>query len=159
RAVRHTASVARRVPPALEAVCLTALAANPADRYPSAAALASDVQHWLADEPVVAYPDPPAARLGRRARRHRPPATGASVLLLTGLLAAGVLQALIRVEQDRTAEDRLRTAMEHAAAMGRAGAALELQLYLNHIALAERTLAAHNPSRAIRLLDECPPRL
>src|SRR5205823_3476271 len=88
-----------------------------------------------------------------------PLVAGASALLLTGLLSAGLLQALIHQERTRTAEDRAQTAIEHAAAMGRAGAALELQLYLNHIALAERTLAAHNPSRAIRLLDECPPRL
>jgi serine/threonine protein kinase len=46
------------VPPALEAVCLKAMALRPEDRYPSAQALADEVEHWLADEPVGAYREP-----------------------------------------------------------------------------------------------------
>jgi serine/threonine protein kinase len=49
-------------PPALEAVCLKALAKKPEDRYPSARALAGEVQRYLADEPVAAYPEPLPAR-------------------------------------------------------------------------------------------------
>jgi formylglycine-generating enzyme required for sulfatase activity/mono/diheme cytochrome c family protein len=37
-----------RVPPALERICLTALAADPRQRYPSAAALARDLRRYLA---------------------------------------------------------------------------------------------------------------
>src|SRR5205085_7978517 len=54
------------------------------------------------------------------------------------------------------AEDRAAAATAHARALGRAQDAQETQLYLHRIALAERTLAAHNPSRAIALLAECP---
>ncbi|HKB37330.1 MAG TPA: protein kinase, partial [Gemmataceae bacterium] len=43
------------VPPALEAVCLKALARDPGDRYATAEELARDVQRWLADEPPSAY--------------------------------------------------------------------------------------------------------
>ena len=56
------------VPPALEAVCLKAMALRPGDRYPSALALAADVEHWLADEPVSGLPRA-AAGAGRRAGR------------------------------------------------------------------------------------------
>ena len=42
------------VPRSLEAICLTALALRPEDRYSSAQALADDVDRWLADEPVSA---------------------------------------------------------------------------------------------------------
>src|SRR5262249_35787487 len=59
------------VPRALEAVCLRALAKEPAKRYASAGELAREVQRWLADEPVVAYPEPAPARLSRWARRHQ----------------------------------------------------------------------------------------
>jgi hypothetical protein len=45
----------RCVPAALEAVCARAMAAKPQDRYPSAKALAEDVQQWLGDEPVSVY--------------------------------------------------------------------------------------------------------
>ena len=49
----------------LEAVCLKALANRPEDRYPTARALAEDVERWLADEPVTARREP----LAQRARR------------------------------------------------------------------------------------------
>ena len=45
----------RSLPAALEAICLRAMALKPADRYPSARALADDIEHWLADERVAAY--------------------------------------------------------------------------------------------------------
>jgi tetratricopeptide (TPR) repeat protein/tRNA A-37 threonylcarbamoyl transferase component Bud32 len=77
-------------PRALEAVCLNALAKKPADRYTSAAALADEVRHFLADEPVHAYREPAAARAGRWMRRHRTLVSGAAILLVTVLAAAAV---------------------------------------------------------------------
>src|SRR5262249_8425746 len=59
------------VPAALDAVCRRAMALRREDRYPSARALADEVEHWLADEPVSAYRDPLTARLARWSRRHR----------------------------------------------------------------------------------------
>src|SRR5262249_10263235 len=56
---------------ALEAVCLKALPARPEDRYPSARALAKDVENWLADEPVTAWREPVSMRARRWMRRHR----------------------------------------------------------------------------------------
>jgi serine/threonine protein kinase len=43
------------LPAALEAICLKAMAARPEDRYTSAAALADDLERWMADEPVAAH--------------------------------------------------------------------------------------------------------
>jgi serine/threonine protein kinase len=43
------AQLNRKVPAALSAVCARALALRPEDRYPSATALAEDVERWLAD--------------------------------------------------------------------------------------------------------------
>ena len=40
------------------------MALRPEDRYASPRALADDVEHWLADEPVSAYREPWPARLG-----------------------------------------------------------------------------------------------
>src|SRR5438445_1090796 len=61
---------------ALEAVCRQAMALQPEERYPTALALAADVEHWLADEPVSAYQEPLRDRLRRWGRRHRPLVTG-----------------------------------------------------------------------------------
>ena len=51
-------------PPALNAICLKALAARPGDRYPTARDLAADVERWLADEPVSAWAEPWTVRAG-----------------------------------------------------------------------------------------------
>ena len=59
------------VPRALEAVCLKAMATAPGDRYQSVRALAAEVKHWLADEPVLAYRESSSERLARWLRRHR----------------------------------------------------------------------------------------
>ncbi len=64
REVKPTAS------PALEAICLKAMARYPEDRYGSAAALAADIERFLADEPVAAYREPLLPRLRRWARSH-----------------------------------------------------------------------------------------
>src|SRR5689334_1903404 len=57
--------VKREVPAALDAVCLKAMRLRPQDRYATARALADDVEHWLADEPVSAWREPAAARARR----------------------------------------------------------------------------------------------
>jgi serine/threonine protein kinase len=95
-------AVKRQVPPALEAVCLKAMALRPADRYGSARALADEVEHWLADEPVAAYPEPWLARLARWGRRHRPLVAAALALLLTALAALAVGIVAVNHERGRT---------------------------------------------------------
>lgn len=66
----HPREVSRAIPPALEAVCLKAMALEPADRYPSARALADDLEHWLGDEPVTALLESSLQRVARWSRRH-----------------------------------------------------------------------------------------
>jgi serine/threonine-protein kinase len=91
----------RCVPAALEAVCAKAMAAKPEDRYPSAKALAQDVQRWLADEPVSAYREPWAARTGRWLRRHRTLASATTVGLLVSLVLGGFSVWWVQREEDR----------------------------------------------------------
>src|SRR5262249_19643208 len=104
-------TVCPAAPPALEAVCLRALAKKHADRYPSARALAREVQRWLADEPVGAHREPLPARVVRWARRHKSAASGLAALLVTAVVALSVSSALLAREQARTraAEGRART--------------------------------------------------
>jgi WD40 repeat protein/serine/threonine protein kinase len=146
-------------PPALAAVCRRALARDPAGRYASAAELGSEVQHWLADEPVSAYREPAAARLRRWSRRHKPVVAGLAVLLITALAALAVGAVLLQQEQSRTAAVQARAAADKAAAEADARESLEAQLYYHRIALAEREWAGNNLSGAAEFLASCPERL
>ncbi|HEX5268941.1 MAG TPA: serine/threonine-protein kinase, partial [Gemmataceae bacterium] len=90
------------VPAALEAVCLKAMALRPEDRYPSPRALADDVEHFLADEPVTAYREPATVRLARWGRRHRTTVTTAAALLVAAAVALAVGLVAVNAEKEQT---------------------------------------------------------
>ena len=70
------------IPRPLASICERAGAAEPRDRYPSAAAVASEVSRFLDGEPVEAHRESLAERGGRLFRRYQTPI----VLVLTYLL-------------------------------------------------------------------------
>jgi eukaryotic-like serine/threonine-protein kinase len=78
------------IDPALEAICLRAMALESSDRYPSARALADDIERWAADEPVSAWRESASRRAWRWMRRRRTAvaAIAAAVLAATVGLAA-----------------------------------------------------------------------
>lgn len=78
----------REVPKSLSAICLKAMARRPDDRYPSAVALAEDVERWLADEPVLAHQDSVAERAARWLRHNR---TWFRAVMIATLLIIGIL--------------------------------------------------------------------
>src|SRR5262249_21626729 len=80
-----------RVSPALEAVCLKAMALKPEDRYVSPRALAQDLEHWLADEPVAVYRESLPTRMTRWGRRNKGLAVGLGGFLVVagGRVAVG----------------------------------------------------------------------
>ena len=95
-----------QVPRALEAVVLKAMALQPQDRYDSARELARDIERWLADEPVRAYREPPTDRMVRWARNHKPAVAALSVLIVSAMAALAVNDTMIRVEKNRTEQQR-----------------------------------------------------
>jgi formylglycine-generating enzyme required for sulfatase activity len=96
--------VERDAPPALEAVCLKAMALQPEARYATPRELAEEIERWLADEPVRAYREPLPARLGRWLRRHQTLTVGACALLLAGVIALAISTILIGKAQQETAD-------------------------------------------------------
>jgi eukaryotic-like serine/threonine-protein kinase len=108
-------------PAGLEAICLKATALRPEDRYRSARALALDVEHWLADEPVSALPERPLRRMGRWFRRHRGFAASAAaalvVVAVVSLVAAIAVGRAWRFEKSaKTREFQAREAESQARA-------------------------------------------
>src|SRR5262249_19745340 len=96
-------SVEPSVPRAMESICARAMARLREEGDGSAAALAEDVQRWLADEPVSAYREPLRVRLNRVLRRYKGLVAGAAVVLLSvsvvsSLLAWQIYREKLKVE-------------------------------------------------------------
>jgi tetratricopeptide (TPR) repeat protein/tRNA A-37 threonylcarbamoyl transferase component Bud32 len=97
--------VPRGMPRPLQAVCRKAMALHPEDRYGTALALAADVEHWLADEPVSAHREPWSTRGRRWMRRHKPAVAAATATVLAvALLGGGGALWLARHQAERRAE-------------------------------------------------------
>jgi serine/threonine protein kinase/tetratricopeptide (TPR) repeat protein len=83
------------IPWGLESIVRMALAGSPADRYQSAAALADDLQRFLADRPLKYAPEPSRKeRIRKWARRHPRLTAAGSVALLSACLLTTVSLAL-----------------------------------------------------------------
>ncbi|MBK8979450.1 MAG: serine/threonine protein kinase [Planctomycetes bacterium] len=113
----------------LDAIVCTALEKRPADRYPSAAALAADLRRYLDRQSVLARRPGPLDRVVKFSRRNRGlvAATLGSFVILAAAVVAVALQAdrnrrLAAAEREaRTVERRSR----YFAEMSLAGTALE----------------------------------
>ena len=131
------------VPRPLEAICLKAMAKRRKLRYASARGLATDVQRWLADEPVTAYREPLPRRVQRWGRRH--PALVTAGLMLVLAAAVGGLGLQYELGERAAVAARAEGALvarldgERAAAAARAEGALLARLDGERAAAAART--------------------
>ncbi len=124
----------------LEAICLKCLERDPRRRYPSAEALAEDLERRRDGLPIAARTPTAWTHLDRW-RRRRPALAAMLALIVVGTLAS--LAVVTRLWLDSVA----------------ARAALEEEAYADRIALADREIAAGRVGRAEELLEECPDRL
>ncbi|MEM7454682.1 MAG: serine/threonine-protein kinase [Planctomycetota bacterium] len=130
------------VPPALSAIAMKAMSKKAGARYESAKALASDIESWLADEPVSAYADPWTQKLRRWLRRHPAIASGtlATVALtliglVTGLAVVGSFNRQLDSTNDRLTESNKRGVAERTRAESNLAVAEEaVEKYLFEVA-------------------------
>jgi serine/threonine-protein kinase len=90
----------------LDNIVLRAMHREPERRYPSAAALAEDVQRYLENRPVEARPDALTYRLGKFARRNT--ASLAATALVTVSIIALVTFYTLRLAAERDVAERER---------------------------------------------------
>jgi serine/threonine-protein kinase len=131
---RHPRELNPRIDRALDAICRKAMSRQPCDRYASAHLIADDLERWLADMPVAAYPEPVAAKAMRWLRRRRQWVAAATAVLVLSLLGLSFHAWRLRRENDRVAEANTR-------ATGQLGATR--RLLRNQFKLASENLARY----------------
>jgi serine/threonine-protein kinase len=95
---------AREIDGEIDTIVQKCLRAEPARRYPSAAALSDDLRRWLDGRPVRAQPDTASYRLRKFVARHRLAVGSASAVVLA--LVAGFGTALWQAARAHEAAQR-----------------------------------------------------
>jgi WD40 repeat protein/tRNA A-37 threonylcarbamoyl transferase component Bud32 len=140
--------IVRQMDRDLEAICLKCLEKEPEGRYPSALALAEDLERWLAGKPTLARPLSRPARLRRWAsRRWKRLAAAAVGLVMLGLIGMGVAQGMRLRRADRLLD------AQRLAILQRDDAA-RLTQYVSDIRRAATLLAGGDRRKARDLLEE-----
>jgi WD40 repeat protein len=141
----------------LETIALKCLEKEPNHRFESAAALAEDLERWLAGEPIHARPAGVVERAAKWARRR--PASATLCALLATILVFGVgtliwigQAAAQRAEKEAKDKDAETARADQEASDKRR---LAIKLYFKNIALARLEFAENNHGRANDLLEEC----
>lgn len=93
-----------RIPAALEAVCMRAIALEPAKRYSDASQLRQEVERWLDDLPVAAYRESIIVRLRRWLRAHQTLAVAASATILVSILGLSIFSTVLSQKNNSLSE-------------------------------------------------------
>ena len=135
-----------------------AIERNPADRYPSAGAMAADLRRFLADESILARRQTQLEHCMRWARRN--PGVAALGGALTAVLVLVTVASLLAAGYFNGAAQREREARHDAEEAGveatRRGDAERWERYRSNIAAASAALQLQNTGAARSALDAAP---
>jgi WD40 repeat protein len=130
----------------LETICLKCLEKEPERRYGSAAALATDLEHWTRGEPISARPTGAGERFGKWVRR-RPTLAALGAVSIVSVLALAIGSTLAAFRIDAAKNAAVRTA-----------SALRLNLYAADMSVAYQSWERGDAGRARSLLTNQIPR-
>jgi serine/threonine protein kinase len=92
------------IPKPLEAICLRAMSRQPSERYATALELASDLEHWLAEEPVSAFSEPISVRTRRWLRKHPKSVTAVAATVLVGVTSLTAIALVVTNKNQQLAQ-------------------------------------------------------
>lgn len=142
--------------PALLAICRKAMSVHPEDRYVTALHLARDVERYLADEPVNAYPESVVRRTSRWLSRNRYLSFTLATALLVGLLGSFIYSSVVtryaRLENDALGQAKKARVQSLRLAAGFAANTVALKLSDRWRIL---EIAAQDP-KLIELMENVP---
>ena len=101
---RPARSIDKAIPPELETILSKAVAKDPTDRYPTARALADDLQRFLRDEPILARPPSLWDKAIKWTRRHRSVAVSGVLVLVLATVGLATSTLLIARARTKTKE-------------------------------------------------------
>ena len=148
------------LPRDLETICLKCLNKEPQRRYPTAAELADDLQHFLAGEPIRARPVGGGERLWRWCRRNRALAASLATVVLSITIGVGFV-SYYAIEAGKRAADASRAADDADRESKKAREQENLarrRLYDAHMNLAQQAWHKGQVSRVLELLDRQKPK-
>jgi WD40 repeat protein len=128
----------------LDWIVMKALEKDRNRRYETASAFAADVQRYLHDEPVLAFPPSTMYRLRKLARRYKGALISASAVAMAALLAVTALAVSTGLVWRANAELTKSLDRERREA------------YAERITVADRELSIDNLAATLRALLDCP---
>jgi WD40 repeat protein len=131
------------------------MALSPADRYPSPRALADDLEHWLADEPVSAWPEPWTVRSRRWLGRHRSLVTAAAATIVVAVISLTIATFLLSAAKNAETQAKELAQKNETDAKNQAEKA-NRNLYLASMAQAHNAWNNLQSRNARIFLDQCP---